>query len=105
MDTKTIQTFFEAACSDETIQKELQAVEPGASAAERISAIARSRGFEFSATDLRAAMGKTGALSDAELGQVAGGIIIVGGAPTQGSLDVRGIKINAYVESALGAVR
>lgn len=89
MSATIIQTFFEKANTDVGIQQKLQAVVPGDAAAETISTIARSHGFDFSAAELRAALGKTGALSDNQLEQVSGGIIIQGGI-TQGAIATLG---------------
>ena len=94
MDIKTIQTFFESARSDPDLQKQLQAVPANPSAAETICAIAKSRGFDFSAAELRAAVGKASVLSDDELQQVSGGII---------DADQRSFQTFAKVEATQGA--
>jgi predicted ribosomally synthesized peptide with nif11-like leader len=100
--------MFEAFCklteSDPGLQAQLKAIEPGPSAAEAIAALARSKGFDVSATELRVGMGVE-VLSDAELKEVSGGIQDSGTGIMDGSLKYNAIAtLGAPVSSALFGV-
>jgi predicted ribosomally synthesized peptide with nif11-like leader len=108
MSLATIEAFFQSALKDQDLQAKLKAIQPSDTAAETICSLAKARGFEFSAAELRMGVGKSEGLSDEELGQVTGGVggVLTSQSCASGALNVSAaINGNATFTSALGGVR